>query len=170
MAECDAQHLGERMPPAGAPRPANENAELFAVKEGSISAATTTTRAALRREGSRSGTATRVSSRAAHHPSTPEPSAPLSRGNPSSASATRSFSETEQAWLEAARGKRAVLDAEEGRWLLHALRAAAHVHLAFGSFYQYVERLFGYSRDRHGRLASWRHIARQRSVARPSLR
>jgi HNH endonuclease len=40
--------------------------------------------------------------------------------------------------------QRAALDAEEGRWLLCALRSAAHVHLGFGSFSQYVERLFGY--------------------------
>ena len=39
---------------------------------------------------------------------------------------------------------RAALDAEEGRWLLRALRSDAHVHLGFGSFCQYVERLFGY--------------------------
>jgi len=40
--------------------------------------------------------------------------------------------------------KRAALDAEEGRWMLVALRTAAHVHLGFGSFGEYVERLFGY--------------------------
>jgi len=40
--------------------------------------------------------------------------------------------------------KRAALDAEEGRWLLVALRTAAHVHLGFGTFGEYVERLFGY--------------------------
>ena len=40
--------------------------------------------------------------------------------------------------------ERAAADAEEGRWLLAALRAAAHVHLGFGSFGEYVERLFGY--------------------------
>ena len=40
---------------------------------------------------------------------------------------------------------RAVADAEEGRWLLAALRSAAHVHLGFGSFGEYVERLFGYT-------------------------
>ncbi len=40
--------------------------------------------------------------------------------------------------------ERAALDAEEGRWLLCALRSAAHVHLGFGSFSQYIERLFGY--------------------------
>src|SRR6187431_716560 len=42
--------------------------------------------------------------------------------------------------------ERAVVDAEEGRWLLAARRSAAHVHLGFGSFGEYVERLFGYTR------------------------
>ena len=40
--------------------------------------------------------------------------------------------------------ERAAADAEEGRWLLAALRAATHLHLGFGSFAEYVERLFGY--------------------------
>jgi hypothetical protein len=40
--------------------------------------------------------------------------------------------------------ERAALDAEEGRWLLRALRSAAHVHLGFGSFAEYTQRLFGY--------------------------
>jgi hypothetical protein len=40
--------------------------------------------------------------------------------------------------------ERAALDAEEGRWLLLALRSAAHVHLGFGSFLEYTQRLFGY--------------------------
>ena len=40
--------------------------------------------------------------------------------------------------------KRAAADAEEGRWLLCALRSSAHVHLGFGSFGEYIERLFGY--------------------------
>ncbi len=40
--------------------------------------------------------------------------------------------------------ERAAFDAEEGRWLLCAWRAAAHVHLGYGSFAQYIERLFGY--------------------------
>src|SRR5207344_1621257 len=39
---------------------------------------------------------------------------------------------------------RAAADAEEGRWLLAALRSAAHVHLGFGSFSEYAERLLGY--------------------------
>src|SRR3954451_12941337 len=41
--------------------------------------------------------------------------------------------------------KRASLDAEEGRWLLAAFRAATHVHLGFASFSEYIEHLFGYS-------------------------
>jgi hypothetical protein len=40
--------------------------------------------------------------------------------------------------------QRAALDAEEGRGLLCALRSAAHVHLGFGSFNEYIERFFGY--------------------------
>ena len=40
--------------------------------------------------------------------------------------------------------ERAAADAEEGRWLVRALRSGAHVHLGFGSFAEYVERLFGY--------------------------
>jgi hypothetical protein len=40
--------------------------------------------------------------------------------------------------------ERAAADAEEGRGLLAALRAAVHVHLGFGNFGEYVERLFGY--------------------------
>ena len=39
--------------------------------------------------------------------------------------------------------ERAAADAEEGRRLLAALRSAAHVHLGFGTFGEYVERLFG---------------------------
>ncbi len=42
--------------------------------------------------------------------------------------------------------QRAFADAEEGRWLLAARRSAAHVHLGFGAFGEYVERLFGYGR------------------------
>jgi hypothetical protein len=39
--------------------------------------------------------------------------------------------------------ERAAADAEEGRWLLAARRAAAHVHLGYGAFSEYVERMFG---------------------------
>src|SRR5712671_5178240 len=38
------------------------------------------------------------------------------------------------------------LDWEEGRSLLDALRSGAHLHLGFGSFGEYIERLFGYTR------------------------
>jgi hypothetical protein len=41
--------------------------------------------------------------------------------------------------------KRAGLDFEEGRWLLRAFRGKAHARLGYGSFAEYVERLFGYS-------------------------
>jgi hypothetical protein len=41
--------------------------------------------------------------------------------------------------------KRAGLEFEEGRWLLQAFRARAHAELGFGSFHEYVERLFGHS-------------------------
>ena len=40
--------------------------------------------------------------------------------------------------------ERAAADAEEGRWLLAAVRAATHLHLGFASFSEYVERSFGY--------------------------
>ena len=40
--------------------------------------------------------------------------------------------------------KRAGLDFEECRWLLRAFRSGAHVELGYGSFYEYIERLFGY--------------------------
>jgi hypothetical protein len=39
--------------------------------------------------------------------------------------------------------QRAELDWDEGAWLLQALRTEAHRHLGFGSFSEYVERLFG---------------------------
>src|SRR5688572_16105698 len=42
--------------------------------------------------------------------------------------------------------ERAMADADEGRCLLAALRAAAHVHMGFGSFGEYIEWLFGYGR------------------------
>jgi hypothetical protein len=40
---------------------------------------------------------------------------------------------------------RAGLEFEEGRWLLAAWRGGVHVRLGYGSFREYVERLFGYS-------------------------
>jgi hypothetical protein len=39
---------------------------------------------------------------------------------------------------------RASLDWDEGCWLLSALRFGAHLKLGYGSFFEYVERLFGY--------------------------
>src|SRR5262245_42920418 len=39
---------------------------------------------------------------------------------------------------------RARLDWQEGQSLLAALRAGVHLHLGYGSFAEYVERLFGY--------------------------
>ena len=42
--------------------------------------------------------------------------------------------------------KRAALDAEEGKWLLRAFRAATHAHFGFASFGEYIERLFGLGR------------------------
>lgn len=56
----------------------------------------------------------------------------------------------EHEWMRAHRAlsrlarERAAADAEEGRALLAALRAGAHAQLGFGSFPEYVERLFGY--------------------------
>ena len=41
---------------------------------------------------------------------------------------------------------RARLDWEEGRLLLDALRSNAHLHLGFGAFGEYVERMLGYTR------------------------
>src|SRR5882672_3452691 len=54
------------------------------------------------------------------------------------------------AWQEAHRelsrlaSTRAALDWEEGCWLLRALRSKVDRHLGFGSFREYIERLFGY--------------------------
>jgi hypothetical protein len=39
---------------------------------------------------------------------------------------------------------RSSLDWDEGRWLLSALRFGAHLKLGIGSYFEYVERLFGY--------------------------
>jgi hypothetical protein len=41
--------------------------------------------------------------------------------------------------------RRAGLDFEEGTWLLAAQRAGVHARLGYGSFFEYIERLFGYS-------------------------
>jgi hypothetical protein len=49
--------------------------------------------------------------------------------------------------------QRAGLDFEEGTWLLAAQRAGVHARLGYGSFFEYVERLFGYSpRFTHDKL------------------
>ena len=63
--------------------------------------------------------------------------------NHGAATNERNWVEAHEALSRLARS-RALADAEEGRWLLAALRSAAHVHLGFGSFGEYVERLFGY--------------------------
>ncbi|HMJ13566.1 MAG TPA: hypothetical protein VK524_19235 [Polyangiaceae bacterium] len=62
---------------------------------------------------------------------------------------------------------RAALDWEEGQWMLRALRSGAHVHLGFGSFPEYVERLFGYkprSTEEKLRVAEGWNACRPRSV------
>ena len=64
----------------------------------------------------------------------------------------RQINAHDHTWLEAHEAlsrlaqERASADAEEGRWLLAARRSAAHVHLGYGSFGEYIERLFGYQR------------------------
>jgi hypothetical protein len=40
---------------------------------------------------------------------------------------------------------RSGLDLEEGRWLLRAYRAGAHVRLGYGSFAEYIERVLGHA-------------------------
>jgi len=40
---------------------------------------------------------------------------------------------------------RAQAEFEEGKWLVCALYAGTHLRLGFGSFVEYIERLFGYS-------------------------
>ena len=62
-------------------------------------------------------------------------------------------------WVQAHRAlsrlarQRARTDAEEGRWLLKARRSAAHLHMGFGGFAEYVERCFGYApRSTHEKL------------------
>lgn len=56
----------------------------------------------------------------------------------------RSWQAAHAALVELARD-RAGMDFEEGRWLLAARRAKAHRELGYGSFTEYVERLFGYA-------------------------
>jgi hypothetical protein len=63
--------------------------------------------------------------------------------------------------------RRAALDAEEGRCLLTALRAAAHLHLGFGTFAEYVERVLGYSpRSTHEKLRVAEALERLPALAR----
>ena len=52
--------------------------------------------------------------------------------------------ETAHAALSRLAKQTAAADADESRWLLAAFRTATHLHLGFGSFHEYVERLFGY--------------------------
>jgi hypothetical protein len=42
-------------------------------------------------------------------------------------------------------GERSELEGREGRALLRAMRSRVHLHLGYGSFGEYIERLFGYS-------------------------
>jgi hypothetical protein len=46
--------------------------------------------------------------------------------------------------LERLARSRARLDSEEGYWLVRASRARVHAELGYGSFSEYIERLFGY--------------------------
>src|SRR5688500_6456150 len=48
--------------------------------------------------------------------------------------------------LSKLRLKRAGLDAEEGKWLLRAFRAATHTYFGHASFGEYIERLLGLNR------------------------
>jgi hypothetical protein len=91
-------------------------------------------------------------------------------GKHSSASELSASSECDWAQAHAALSRlsrqRAALDVEEGRWLLRAWRSAAHAHLGYGSFAQYVERLFGYEpRTTQEKLRAGRAL-RQRGVGR----
>jgi hypothetical protein len=51
---------------------------------------------------------------------------------------------------------RAAAEAEEGRWLLEALRSAAHLHLGFGSFSEYAEPALATGRDLLRKSCGWR--------------
>jgi len=67
------------------------------------------------------------------------------------ASAAIVLARDEASWLQTHEelvrlaAERAGLDFEEGRWLLRAHREGTHLRMAFGSFHEYTERLFGYS-------------------------
>ena len=56
---------------------------------------------------------------------------------------TASWQQAHEALVRLAKA-RAGLDFDEGERLLEALRARAHERLGFGSFVEYVGRLFGY--------------------------
>lgn len=58
--------------------------------------------------------------------------------------ADESWRAAHAALVELAR-ERAGLDYEEGLWLLAARRAQAHRELGYGSFTEYIDRLFGYA-------------------------
>src|SRR5512138_2611593 len=57
---------------------------------------------------------------------------------------TASWQQAHEALVRLAKA-RAGLDFDEGKRLLEALRARAHERLGFGSFVEYIERLFGYA-------------------------
>ena len=57
---------------------------------------------------------------------------------------TASWQQAHQALVQLAK-TRAGLDFDEGKRLLEALRERAHERLGFGSFVEYIERLFGYA-------------------------
>ena len=54
------------------------------------------------------------------------------------------WTKAHEALLQLAR-ERSELEGREGRALLRAMRAGVHAHLGYGSFVEYVERLFGHS-------------------------
>jgi hypothetical protein len=64
-------------------------------------------------------------------------------GDPAASGADRDWQLAHEQLLRLAR-RRAGLDLEEGRWLLVAFRTGAHVRLGYGSFAEYIERVFGY--------------------------
>jgi 5-methylcytosine-specific restriction endonuclease McrA len=75
--------------------------------------------------------------------------------HPSHQGSSSELAPREQAWLDWHRAhaalsrlarSRARLDWEEGRLLLDALRSNAHLHLGFGSFGEYIERMLGHTR------------------------
>ena len=63
--------------------------------------------------------------------------------HPSDPNTARDWQRTHEELRRLARS-RAGLDFEEGQWLLAAWRGGVHVRLGYGSFREYIERLFGY--------------------------